>query len=244
MTPLPIRIITLRMRGLSNVLCLLLQHYAEQQRHLQEQQERRMEHEKPLEPRPVPPLNSSMSRRNLETIVEAIRHLEGDGVLQSTDNKPEGTTTAAPTMGRVRHPHHKIVRHPHHKITIPRPVVEESLSEKESSGSDMDDCNSSSGRNSPLCLTVNSHATTTATVTTVARPVLPDSHGVVPSAAATATFVSLPSFVPVATTADRYPIAMHLLHQAGLPAVIRTSHLATTSAPAATLPGVVVQKSS
>lgn len=41
---------------------------------------------------PIPSMNptaSSMSRRNLETIVEAIRHLEGDSVLFDSFKKPE-----------------------------------------------------------------------------------------------------------------------------------------------------------
>lgn len=67
--------------------------------------------------------SESMSRRNLETIVEAIRHLEGD---------------------QIHMDHHK-----HHEIR--RPIVHSEESEKDSSiTSDQEDLRSeSSGRDSP-----------------------------------------------------------------------------------------------
>ena len=79
-------------------------------------------------------LPNSMSRRNLETIVEAIKHLEGDRVLGDDQVIPRSHDIASVTM---------------------------SSSDKDmssSSYSDPEDCKSqTSGRDSPLSISENCH---------------------------------------------------------------------------------------
>ena len=85
-------------------------------------------------PQPPPPaaapiLSNSVSRRNLETIVEAIRHLEGD-ILDGMS----GCSFTAPCI----------------KEGVCSRILHSDDSEKESSGSELEDCKSDCSDRSPL----------------------------------------------------------------------------------------------
>jgi len=65
-------------------------------------------------------LQHPVSRRNLQTIVEAIRHLEGDEVLSNM-------TSSASTISHYHHHHHH--RHHHHQDDLP-PQIKAMIHEK------------------------------------------------------------------------------------------------------------------
>ncbi len=151
------------------------------------------------------PAASSMSRRNLETIVEAIRHLEGDSFKIDSFKKPIASCSEVQSSPR----------------DIPH---SEGESEKESSMySDEEIKSESSGRESPLFKP--HHTTAMATIhvrqepVTVAHPGGPMPQVGLPGVINTdahiisATTAPAPHFV----SAERYPIATQLLHRPSLP---------------------------
>ena len=100
---------------------------------MEEEEDSKPEVSNLAETEPQLPINNSMSRRNLETIVEAIRHLEGDRVLM--DERMSSAAAAAAAVER-------------------KDLAGSEESEKESMSStlsDMEDMKSeSSGRDSPI----------------------------------------------------------------------------------------------
>lgn len=81
---------------------------------------------------------SSMSRRNLETIVEAIRHLEGEGEITLSEHK--STVQCVNTS-------HRLTESVHQKFYIPKGAESDELSYVTSDQEEMK--SESSGRDSP-----------------------------------------------------------------------------------------------
>ncbi len=153
------------------------------------------------------PAATSMSRRNLETIVEAIRHLEGDSALFDACKKSEGSRNLPPHS--------------------------EGESEREGSMySDEENKSESSGRDSPPLFKPH-HTTATATVhvrhhntsnSSSTPSHHPHQHHVAASGSAIPLHVNGVTVTGVAVTAaphtqfvtsseQRYPIATQLLHR-------------------------------
>ena len=139
----------------------------------------------------VNPAATSMSRRNLETIVEAIRHLEGESALFDSFKKPAESNNHNNNNGSSNRD---------------IPPHSEGESEKESSMySDEEMKSESSGRDSPPLFKPH-HTTATATVQ-VREAAIPV-HVNVNTAAAHVT--AAPPFV---SSEISYPIATQLLHR-------------------------------